>query len=91
MGREQDKDEIGWVIDLPLGQRLGDGGGTRRGHRFLRRAGLPALVSVTLPENISVRRIMEHCRMRNRGQAELAGQSHVWYSLDADEWRRLGD
>ena len=58
---------------------------------FFARAGLPALVSVTLPENISVRRIMEHCRMRNRGQAEWAGQSHVWYSLDADEWRRLGD
>ncbi len=36
VGRERDKDEIGWVIDLPLGQRLGDGGGTRRGHRFLR-------------------------------------------------------
>lgn len=77
-----EKDEVGWVV-APSRWGHGYAGEAARAALAdgLDRAGLPRIVAFTLPENVASRRVMEQCGMTERGEAEWAGLTHVWYDV----------
>jgi RimJ/RimL family protein N-acetyltransferase len=81
---QQDKWEVGWELDPEFwGQGLATEGGMA-GLRFgFEQAKLKRIISVTVPENVASRRVIEKCGLIYQGLIRWRGAECVWYAIDA--------
>ena len=86
---QQDKWEVGWELDPEFwGQGLATEGG-KAGLRFgFEQAKLKRIISVTVPENVASRRVMEKCGMIYQGLIRWRGAECVWYAIEAPSIRK---
>lgn len=75
--------EIGWTFDPAV---WGKGYATEAARTVLDWAatqpGLRTIISITRPDNIASRRVMEKLGMIYRGETVWRGSSQVWYGID---------
>ena len=80
---ERDPIEVGWLLDRPYwGKGLATEGGLasiRYGFQALDR---DHIISITRPENLASRRVMEKCGLTQVGETWWRGFDHVWYRID---------
>lgn len=78
-----DRWEVGWELDPDFwGRGLATEGG-RAGVRFgLTDVGLERIISVTVPEHLASRRVMEKCGLTYRGRIHLRHTECVWYAIE---------
>ena len=81
---QQDKWEVGWILDPEFwGQGLATEGG-RTAVRFgFDQAKLKRIISPTVPENVASRRVMEKCGLTYQGLIHWRKRECVWYAIDA--------
>jgi len=80
----QDKWEVGWILDSEFwGQGFATEGG-RVAVRFgFEQAKLKRVISVTVPENVASRRVMEKCGLIYKDLIRWRKAECVWYAKDA--------
>ena len=83
----QHKWEVGWELDPVFwGQGLATEGG-KAGVQFgFEEAKLERIISVTLPENMASRRVMEKCGLTAQGLIRYRRFDCVWYAIDRGAW-----
>ena len=88
---EHDKTEVAWLLDR---SRWGRGLATEGALASLRHGfeelGLERIISVTLPQNVASRRVMEKAGLTMRGETRWRGFDVVWYAIDRREWEARG-
>ena len=81
------KTEFGWRLDRRFwGRGLateGAGASVRYGFEEL---GLERIISITTPNNVASRRVMEKTGLSLRGETRWRGHDVVWYAMDRDAW-----
>lgn len=81
--------EVGWTLDRAV---WGRGLATEGGGASLRYGfdvwGLDRIISITDPENVASRRVMEKLGLTHRGRRFWRDADHVWYAIERDRWRR---
>ncbi|HEY2636125.1 MAG TPA: GNAT family N-acetyltransferase [Solirubrobacteraceae bacterium] len=80
---DPDNVEVGWLLARA---RWGEGLATEGARAAVayawRRLDTPQVISLTLPENVRSRGVMERLGMTLRGRERWRGYEHVWYALD---------
>ena len=81
------KTEVGWRLDRSYwGQGLATEGALASLHYGFEDLGLERIISITLPENVASRRVMEKSGLSLRGEARWRGFDVVWYDISRREW-----
>jgi ribosomal-protein-alanine N-acetyltransferase len=85
-----DKWEVGWLLDRPYwGRGLATEGG-QAGLRFgFEAAKLERIISVTVPDNIRSRRVMEKCGLTYQGELSWRKSDVVWYAIGRTTWTEI--
>jgi RimJ/RimL family protein N-acetyltransferase len=83
----EDKWEVGWLLDRRYwGRGLATEGG-QAGLRFaFEAAKLERIISVTVPDNIRSRRVMEKCGLTYQGELTWRKSDVVWYAIHRTAW-----
>ncbi|MBA2712499.1 MAG: GNAT family N-acetyltransferase [Rubrobacteraceae bacterium] len=81
------KTEVGWRLDRAYWGRGLATEGARASIRYgFEKLGLERIISITVPENVASRRIMEKAGLTYRGETRWRGLDVVWYEIDRWEW-----
>jgi ribosomal-protein-alanine N-acetyltransferase len=85
-----DKWEVGWLLDRTYwGRGLATEGG-QAGLRFgFEAAKLERIISVTVPDNIPSRRVMEKCGLTYQGELSWRESDVVWYAIGRTTWTEI--
>jgi RimJ/RimL family protein N-acetyltransferase len=79
-----DKIEVGWLLARRAwGRGLATEGARAAVDYAFAELGLPKVISLTLPQNVRSRAVMQRLGMRLGGQREWHDLPHVWYELAA--------
>lgn len=76
------KTEVGWL----LGRSFWGRGFATEGALASLRYGLERIISITLPQNLASRRVMEKAGLTPRGETRWRGFDVVWYDIGRREW-----
>ncbi len=86
----EDKWEVGWLLDRTY---WGRGLATEGGHAGLgfgfAAAKLERIISVTVPDNIRSRRVMEKCGLTYQGELCWRESDVVWYAIGRTTWTEI--
>ena len=81
------KTDVGWLLDRSYwGRGLATEGARASLRHGFEGLGIERIISITLPDNVASRRVMEKLEMAYRGEARWRGFDLVWYSLDHRDW-----
>ena len=81
------KTEVGWRLDRSCwGRGLATEGALASLRHGFVELGLERIISITLPENIASRRVMEKSGLALRGETRWRGFDVVWYDAGRQEW-----
>lgn len=81
------KAEVGWRLDRSYwGRGLATEGALTRLRCGFGKLGLERIISITLPENLASRRVMEKSGMAFRGETRWRGFDVDWYDVGREEW-----
>jgi RimJ/RimL family protein N-acetyltransferase len=81
------KTEVGWRLDRSFwGRGLATEGARAKLHHGVDKLGLQRIISITVPQNVASRRVMEKLGMTLRGESNFKGFNVVWSALDRREW-----
>jgi RimJ/RimL family protein N-acetyltransferase len=82
------KTEVGWRLDRSFwGRSLATEGALASVCYGFEELGLERIISITVPENVASRRVMEKAGLTYRGETSWRGRDVVWYAIDRREWR----
>jgi RimJ/RimL family protein N-acetyltransferase len=85
------KVEVGWTLQRSV---WGQGYATEAAMASLelgfRRLGLPQIFSMTRPDNVRSRAVMERCGLTLRGEVDFHGWNQVYYAIDEENWPPSG-
>jgi ribosomal-protein-alanine N-acetyltransferase len=82
-----DKTEVGWRLDRSFwGRGLATEGALASVRYGFEKLGLERIISITVPENIASRRVMEKAGLTYRGETHWRGYDVVWYVIDRRDW-----
>jgi len=86
----EDKWEVGWLLDRRYWGRGFATEGGQAGLRFgFEAAKLDRIISVTVPDNIRSRRVMEKCGLTYHGQLSWRKSDVVWYAIARTTWTEI--
>lgn len=81
------KAEVGWRLDRSFWGRGLATEGARECLRYgFEEVSLNGIISMTVPENLASRRVMEKCGLVYRGMTNCRGYEVAWYAMDRSEW-----
>jgi RimJ/RimL family protein N-acetyltransferase len=81
------KTEVGWRLDRSYwGRGLATEGALASLRYGFEELGLERIISITLPENMASRRVMEKCGLALRGETRWRGFDVIWYAKDRRDW-----
>ena len=81
------KTEVGWRLDRSYwGRGLATEGALASLRCGFDELGLERIISITLPENLASRRVMEKSGMAFRGETRWRGFDVDWYDVGREEW-----
>ncbi len=82
--------EVGWTFDP---RHWGQGYATEAGRASVEfgftNLGLDNIISITRPDNVASRRVMQKCGLVEGGRTRWRGFPVVWYELDRRRWDAL--
>jgi RimJ/RimL family protein N-acetyltransferase len=85
------KVEVGWTLQRSA---WGNGYATEGAMASLafgfRELGLPSIFSMTRPDNLRSRAVMERCGLTYRGDVDFLGARQVHYAIDRGDWPPSG-
>ena len=85
------KVEVGWTLQRSVWGRGYATEGARASLEFgFQRLGLPQIFSMTRPDNVRSRAVMERCGLTQRGEVDFHGWKQVHYAIDQDGWPPRG-
>ncbi len=80
--------EVGWRLARPhWGRGLATEGALASVRHGFEGLGLERIISITAPENLASRRVMEKAGLTYRGETCWRGHEVVWYAIDREGWR----
>ena len=74
--------EVGWTLARSAWGRGYATEGAHAALEFARGAGLRQIISITLPDNVRSRRVMEKLGLTYQGSTQWRGFDHVWYATE---------
>jgi ribosomal-protein-alanine N-acetyltransferase len=81
------KTEVGWRLDRSYwGRGLATEGALASLRYGFEELGLARIISITVPENLASRRVMEKTGLTLRGETRWRGNNVVWHAIDRDAW-----
>ena len=85
--------EVGWFLARPFWGRGFATEGALASLRYgFEELGLRRIISITWPQNVASRRVMEKAGLTLRGETRWRDHDVVWYAMDRNTWEaRNGD
>lgn len=86
------KVEVGWTLQRSVWGRGYATEGARASLELgFRRLGLPQIFSMTRPDNLRSRAVMQRCGLTQRGEIDFHGWKQVHYAIDKQGWPPRGE
>ena len=79
--------EVGWTLQRSVwGRRYATEAAKASLEFGFRRLRLPQIFSMTRPDNLRSRAVMERCGLTLRGEVDFHGWNQVYYAIDEPDW-----